>query len=223
LPSNPFKPGLIGSKVAIIGLLFLLLIPVAVGLEWFGYAVHPLPSGTLLFAASRGTWLLPAFPVAAVVAGVLHRAILPVMLGDRHSAYRSYENQVYGRVARQGEGAMFGAVIVIALLASFLLADNYVAVVGDHLVDDPFFGFSAKEYRISDATRVLSAPAYVSWTGRPARQRLYVIHFSDGRRWNSRWFPGDEFRGGDARVAAYVASAAGLEIRRRDVLERDEL
>lgn len=67
---------------------------------------------------------------------------------------------------------------------------------------------------IRRSTQFSPSPERVAQSDHP----LYVVEFADGRRWSTRWEPGDRDPGLLAALVDYIAQESGVPVQDRPVL-----
>lgn len=95
------------------------------------------------------------------------------------------------------------------MLAILFIFDSYVLAQPDKIVINPFWGLGENHYSYSDVRSIRTSMRLEEsdWD-----QPIYVIDFSNGDRWSSRWDDGDRPPHVLKNLIDYISKRSGIPI-----------
>lgn len=211
-----------------IGLNLLMLVALAAGTAiafWVFRAVGELSTqyrgeSEFMLTPLWFVWFFPAFPAGIFLAVLVVEPISNRILGDRQREYLAVQETRYGRLARLSTRPIYAMCFLPSLAIAYLFVDTYVIFRKDEIVIDPLTRLRARHYEYASVERIVVAPRSVAPNGQAHVEWRFVLHFSDGDRWNSRWDPSGSSEAVHGQIAEFVSQQSGIGIETVEVLQR---
>lgn len=198
------------------------------GYAWFRYFVWLRERRMAEFAEAAFLYR-PDAVVMGIVAGFVGVVsaifvadhVMRTLLGKHAArAYRAYEDRKYRVNTDAASTFIYMAISVPALFLLAAVVDHYAAFSDNEIVVDRFWGAAERRYEYADVERIVTAGQFVAPVRAKRDRWLFVIHFKDGRTWNSTGAPSPKKL---PELMEFVSERSGVPIEKLPVLSRDLL
>lgn len=187
-------------------------------------ALFPRPVHMLVLPSVA--WALPAGMFGIVTGEYAAGGMLPLLMGrQRYQGFRDYQRLKSPVDPQRAANVFFSVIVILTCVAVWVMMNWYTLALPDALVIHRPLALSEQRYSYHEVVAIRRSTQFSPSPGRVAQwdHPLYVVEFADGRRWSTRWEPGDRDPRELAALVDYIAQESGMPVQDMPVLYASDL
>ncbi len=203
-------------------LFFVLMVPCALVCRdavMFIAGLIPLdiPQAGYVLIPSRMYWLLPGGAAAVVPVAWLTDRVYERVLKERYADFELYESLFYKYDVRTAHRHLGAILAVFVCAAIWLSAHWYTYFMPDGIVLNALLRIEEERFSYTEILDIQTAPRFRAPAGNVVNERRYVIHFRNGRSWDSNTTIAEDAPMED--IIHYVSQHSGVRVDELRVLD----